>query len=166
MVDKFRCWWLCNDVGRRILELQTSLALLSMPRPSQLAQDMKASDSIDDIFNRSIFEGLDNVSDHAKAKVLNRQRLYNLACEYKLREVTRWKPKKVRRVFSQRTQHNMSADEVPDLGERSDGFRRTKCCRTIVVCNHWGASPEKRWSSFRWSCPRANSSAVGRLQHA
>ena len=85
-----------NLAGRRILELQTSLALLSMPRPTQATQEVDASGLIDDMFKQTAFEGLDNVTDHAKAMILNRQRLYNLACEYKLREVTRWKPKKVR----------------------------------------------------------------------
>lgn len=81
--------------GRRILELQTSLALLNMPRANPPTPDQGSGALIDDLFKQSVYEGLENVSEQSKAMILNRQRLYSLACDYKLREVTRWKPKKV-----------------------------------------------------------------------
>ena len=81
--------------GRRIIELQTSLALLHGPssaRPVSTADEFGRMP-----FQHAALEGLDGLStgENAKYRFLNRDRLAQLAESYGLDGVVRWKPKNV-----------------------------------------------------------------------
>ncbi|KXT17585.1 hypothetical protein AC579_6165 [Pseudocercospora musae] len=75
-------------LGKRILELQTSLALLSSPSPSNTPQFDR-----DEVYIHPALDGLENISQHTKLQILNHRRLSTLAMQYGLDKVVRWKPK-------------------------------------------------------------------------
>lgn len=80
--------------GKRIVEMQLSVALVNMPRPPGHSIQM-------DKFGREPFEhpalgGLLNLTTPVRAGVLDKRRLYALAEKYGIPSVLRWKPKKVR----------------------------------------------------------------------
>ena len=77
--------------GKRIVDLQCSLALLRMPA---FAENETAS------LAHPALRGLENVSPFTKQRVLERRRLAQLAQQYGLADVMRWKPKKVWPNFS------------------------------------------------------------------
>jgi len=80
-----------NLQGRRIVELQTSQALISSPQEPQAEIDE---------FGRIPFQhpaliGLQGLSDEAQSKILDKARLAQIAERYGLDKVTRWTPKRV-----------------------------------------------------------------------
>jgi large subunit ribosomal protein L15 len=86
--------------GRRIVELQTSQALIHSPQEKQWPRD-KDDRPIPDKYGRIPFlhpalDGLQGLSDEAESKVLDKARLSQLAERYGLDKVTRWTPKRVR----------------------------------------------------------------------
>ncbi|OJD32961.1 rnase iii domain protein [Diplodia corticola] len=79
-------------LGKRIVELQTSLALLSMPKGPVAASKGDAYGR--EPFRHSQLAGFQNLSSRSKENVLSKNRLANLAREYGFEAVMRWKPKK------------------------------------------------------------------------
>ncbi|GME33555.1 Ribonuclease III [Neofusicoccum parvum] len=78
-------------LGKRIVELQTSLALLDMP-PGPVGR--KADPHGREPFKHPLLDGLQQLSSRKKDDLLNKTRLAGLAREYGLEPVMRWKPKK------------------------------------------------------------------------
>lgn len=83
---------LMAELGKRIVDLQSSLALLQMPQ-------MRGSQSQG---GHPALQGLENVSAFSKQKILAPGRIARLAQTYGLASVMRWKPRKVSlRLFGQ-----------------------------------------------------------------
>ncbi|KAF1848067.1 uncharacterized protein K460DRAFT_414684 [Cucurbitaria berberidis CBS 394.84] len=85
-------------MGRRIVELQTSQALISSPQENQWPRDERGQPLNDD-FGRKPYlhpalNGLQGLTDEAEGMVLNKSRLSQIAERYGLDKVTRWKPKR------------------------------------------------------------------------
>ncbi|KAF2232850.1 hypothetical protein EV356DRAFT_534355 [Viridothelium virens] len=85
--------------GKRVVDLQTSLALLTAPDP----EIQNSSNPQLDEFGRTPFQhhslnGLDKLTESAKAKELDKSRLAQLAESYGLAKVIRWKPKNTRNL--------------------------------------------------------------------
>jgi len=79
-------------LGRRIVELQTSLALLEAPsgKPKKLLGQV-------DVFGRAPFvhpqtESVGNVTLEAKKAITDKRRMAQLAEKYRVGEVLRWQP--------------------------------------------------------------------------
>jgi large subunit ribosomal protein L15 len=77
--------------GRRIVELQTSQALINSPQEAQPTIDQYGRKP----FQHPALNGLQGLSDEAESKVLDKVRLSQIAERYDLDKVTRWKPKSV-----------------------------------------------------------------------
>ncbi|KAK5162920.1 uncharacterized protein LTR77_011081 [Saxophila tyrrhenica] len=76
-------------LGKRIVDVQTSLALLNMPSsPAALPA------SQDDVFQHAALEGLENVTAFSKNAILDKTRLAKVATAYGINRVVRWKPRK------------------------------------------------------------------------
>ncbi|KAF2455607.1 RNase III domain protein [Lineolata rhizophorae] len=79
-------------LGKRIVDLQTSLALLSAPKPDvAVVHDPYHRQQ----FNHPALQGLPNLSSDAKAEVTHKTRLARLAESKGLRRVLRWQPRNV-----------------------------------------------------------------------
>lgn len=89
--------------GRRILNLQASLALLHSPIATQ-TQAQAPADAADKRvpFTHPALDGLQNLTDVSMAEVLSKKRLAGLAAQLGMREVLRWKPRMVSAVVSER----------------------------------------------------------------
>jgi large subunit ribosomal protein L15 len=83
---------LTNFQGRRIVELQTSQALINSPQEELSTVDQFGRKP----FQHPALAGLQGLSDEAETKVLDKARLAQIAQQYGLDRVTRWKPKRVR----------------------------------------------------------------------
>lgn len=81
--------------GRRIISLQTSLALISSPGSGTL-EAAQPDPYRREPFRHPALDGLSGLTHDTKDSVLSKQRLSNLAKRYGLDGVTRWKPKQVR----------------------------------------------------------------------
>ncbi|RDW95076.1 RNase III protein [Coleophoma crateriformis] len=79
-------------LGRRILNMQTSLALLHSPLSTSTQSEPSANDPREP-FRHTALEGLRNLADVNVSKVLTKERLGNLAVQMGLSQVVRWKPK-------------------------------------------------------------------------
>jgi large subunit ribosomal protein L15 len=82
-----------NGTGKRIVELQLSTALVSMPKsPAQI-------EGIDEYgrapFDHPALDGLLNLSELTKSEILDKARLFRIARSHNLESVVRWKPRKV-----------------------------------------------------------------------
>lgn len=79
--------------GRRIVELQMSIALVNMSRPptQNIGQDEYGRYP----FDHPALDGLLNLTTPVKADILDKRRLYGLSEKYGLLQVLRWNPKKV-----------------------------------------------------------------------
>ncbi|KAK3645235.1 hypothetical protein LTR56_009287 [Elasticomyces elasticus] len=77
-------------LGKRIVSLQTSLALLHSPN----APSTTSNPNDRTIFRHAALEGAENMTAFAKAQVLSPSRLAKLAQSYGVDKVVRWKPKK------------------------------------------------------------------------
>lgn len=80
-------------LGKRIVQLQASLALVQNPNTSSMT-------ATTDEFGRTPFthpalDGLKNLSSNAKSSLTDRTKLAELAQRYKMLEVLRWAPKTV-----------------------------------------------------------------------
>ncbi|KAM0723705.1 hypothetical protein Q7P37_000693 [Cladosporium fusiforme] len=81
-------------LGKRILDLQTSLLLVQQPlSPEHTKDDVY-------VFSHPSLTGLENITPHAKSTTLDKRRLAQLAGSYGLDKVVRWKPKKTDRLES------------------------------------------------------------------
>jgi large subunit ribosomal protein L15 len=86
--------WLIHGIGKRIVDLQTSMALVSRPRNPTTAHGPDDYGRVP--FEHPALEGLTNLSERAKSEILQKSRLAHLGQDYGVDEVMRWKPKKVR----------------------------------------------------------------------
>jgi large subunit ribosomal protein L15 len=84
--------------GRRILNLQTNLALLHSPTATKTQSLPDASDDRKP-FEHPALEGLANLSDVPLAEVLSKTRLAGLAKANGMQEIIRWIPRDVRISF-------------------------------------------------------------------
>ncbi|KAF2207153.1 hypothetical protein CERZMDRAFT_51585 [Cercospora zeae-maydis SCOH1-5] len=75
-------------LGKRILDLQCSLALLSAPIPLHTAELPS-----DEVFKHAALKGLENITPFNKTTVLRKDRLSALASRHGLDKVVRWKPR-------------------------------------------------------------------------
>ena len=82
-----------NYIGKRIVDLQTSLAMIhsTSPHPRVAAPDPYGRTP----FEHSALEGLEVLSSEAKMDLTDRKRLAQIAEGYGLAGVIRWKPKQV-----------------------------------------------------------------------
>lgn len=85
--------------GRRIVELQTSQALISSPQENQWPRDSNGL-PMNDEFGRKPYlhpalNGVQGLTAEAESLVLSKERLAQIAERYNLDKVTRWKPKRV-----------------------------------------------------------------------
>lgn len=85
--------------GRRIVELQTSQALINSPQENEWPKQRDGKPKRDE-FGREPFlhpalNGLQGLTDEAEGTILSKIRLSQLAERYGLDKVTRWKPKRV-----------------------------------------------------------------------
>ncbi|TVY34803.1 hypothetical protein LSUB1_G005662 [Lachnellula subtilissima] len=84
--------------GRRILTLQTNLALLNSPT---IATRTHAGDSPSDDrtpFSHPALEGLENLSSAPVGEILTKEKLSALATQVGMREVMRWQPRLVHKL--------------------------------------------------------------------
>ncbi|KAF2106626.1 ribonuclease-III-like-domain-containing protein [Lophiotrema nucula] len=81
-------------LGRRIVSLQTSLALLNSSTPSFLGTGAQQDGYGRAAFQHAALSGLAGLTTEAKDDVLSRSRLAPIAERYGLDKVTRWKPKR------------------------------------------------------------------------
>lgn len=85
-------WQGSNDrlafLGKRLVDMQISLALMNMPRLPAWGEEEKER-----------LTGLENVTPLAKTRVSERRRIAALARQMGIQEVMRWKPRKVSAVF-------------------------------------------------------------------
>ena len=88
-----------NIPGRRVVELQTSQALVDAPQANQWPRDANGVPSLDSYgrkpYLHPALNGLQGLTDDAENMVLNKVRLSELAERYGLDKVTRWTPKRV-----------------------------------------------------------------------
>jgi len=80
--------------GRRILNLQTNLALLVSPTATKTQSLPNPSDDRTP-FTHPALEGLANLTDVPLAEVLSKRRLAGLAQSIGMQEIMRWTPKDV-----------------------------------------------------------------------
>ncbi|CAE7186777.1 hypothetical protein CFE70_006502 [Pyrenophora teres f. teres 0-1] len=83
-------------LGRRIVELQTSQALISAPQEYQWPRDAMGKPKPDE-FGRKPYlhpalNGLQGLTNEAESLILSKSRLAPIAEQYGLDKVTRWKP--------------------------------------------------------------------------
>ncbi|TKA61474.1 hypothetical protein B0A49_08595 [Cryomyces minteri] len=82
-------------LGKRIVDLQTSLALLNSPKSRQQAEAHSAGDPHGRTpFRHAALEGLEGLTPFAKAQATDKRRMAQLAEQYGLGRVMRWKPRK------------------------------------------------------------------------
>ncbi|KAH8731764.1 RNase III domain-containing protein [Phaeosphaeriaceae sp. PMI808] len=85
-------------LGRRIVELQTSQALMHSPQENQWPRDKEDKPKKDEFGRRPFLHPalnpLQGLTDEAEAIVLNKTRLSQIAEGYGLDKVTRWTPKR------------------------------------------------------------------------
>ncbi|KAG4421721.1 hypothetical protein IFR04_005097 [Cadophora malorum] len=85
--------------GRRILNLQTNIALLQSPTANQT---QSLADPSDDRlhFVHPALEGLPNLTDVPISEILTKDRLGPLATQMGMREIMRWTPRNVQKLES------------------------------------------------------------------
>lgn len=83
--------------GRRIIELQTDLALLDAPETSR-QQRLKTEPDVQGRlpFVHKSLRNVENVDQPTKEAILDRKRISQLGQRYGLNDVIRWKPRQVR----------------------------------------------------------------------
>lgn len=75
-------------LGKRIVDWQTSLALLNAPTNKQLNLPSE------DVYKHPALDGLENVTAASKQEILDKGRLARLAMSYGIDKAIRWKPRK------------------------------------------------------------------------
>ncbi|EOA84120.1 uncharacterized protein SETTUDRAFT_42814 [Exserohilum turcica Et28A] len=85
-------------LGRRIVELQTSQALINSPQESQWPRDSNGVPMSDEFGRKPYLHpaltGLQGLTEEAENMVLSKSRLAPIAERYGLDKVTRWKPRR------------------------------------------------------------------------
>ncbi|KAF2153363.1 hypothetical protein K461DRAFT_312759 [Myriangium duriaei CBS 260.36] len=84
-------WQGSNDrlafLGKRVMDVQISLALLAMPRTRHWGED--------DVKEQSGLQGLENLTAVSKGRISERRRIAALARQVGISDVMRWKPRNV-----------------------------------------------------------------------
>lgn len=80
-------------LGKRILDVQTSLLLLQQP----LAPEDNTPQHVY-VFAHPSLSGLNNITPHAKSSTLDKRRLARLAGSYGFDKVVRWKPRNTEKL--------------------------------------------------------------------
>lgn len=75
-------------LGKRIVDWQTSVSLLSAPTNPALELPEE------DVYKHPALDGLENITSLTKHKILDKYRLSRLAISYNIDKAVRWKPKK------------------------------------------------------------------------
>lgn len=75
-------------LGKRIVDFQTSIALLNSPPTPGLQPPPQ------DVYQHAALQGLESLTSFTKQTVLEKSRLARLAKSYGIDKVVRWKPKK------------------------------------------------------------------------
>ena len=83
-----------SNTGRRILNLQTTLALLHSPVATR-TQSLPNSQDDGQPFAHPAMEGLANLGDVQITDILTKKRLARLATQMGMPEIMRWKPRDV-----------------------------------------------------------------------
>lgn len=83
-----------DHIGRRIINLQTTLALLHSPTATKTQSIPSPSDDREP-FSHPALDGLTNLTDAPIGTVLTKQRLGTLASQLGMRDILRWKPRDV-----------------------------------------------------------------------
>ncbi|KAL6706332.1 hypothetical protein ACN47E_005622 [Coniothyrium glycines] len=85
-------------LGRRIVDLQTSQALINAPQEQEWPKDSNGVPSKDEYgrtpYLHPALSGLQGLTEEAQGKVLDKVRLSQIAQRYGFDRVTRWKPKR------------------------------------------------------------------------
>lgn len=133
---------LTRHSGRRILNLQTSLALVNSSRPTQpkVEADMPA---LRELFVHPALEGLPNLTNVPISGVLTKEKLAKLASRIGMREIIRWKPKNVRFApsFCCTNAYNFQDLQPGGLWYRGGAKHVLICC-----CGSVGAAERRRCS--------------------
>ncbi|KAG9524518.1 RNase III domain protein, partial [Aureobasidium melanogenum] len=88
-------------LGKRLCDVQCSLALIEQPSQVSTYTDFNSETTGRyKQFRHPAMRGVDNVSEFAKNKTLDKQRLASLARQYGLDAVVRWKPRNVDNLSS------------------------------------------------------------------
>lgn len=89
--------WNClltERIGKRIVQLQASLALVQNPEAANVA--VKTDSHGRTPFSHPALDGLRSLSPETKSFLTDRSKLAELAQKYELQNVLRWTPRKVR----------------------------------------------------------------------
>lgn len=88
-----------NLIGRRIINLQTTIALLnSKVATSTQSQPDKTDGRVP--FTHPALEGLTNLTDAPISEVLTKYRLGAIATKAGMRDILRWQPRQVSFLFA------------------------------------------------------------------
>jgi len=112
--------------GKRIVELQMSMALVNISRPptQKIGQDEYGRYP----FDHPALDGLLNLTAPVKAEILDKRRLYALSDKYGLLPVLRWRPKKVYLPTL-----SMHRSMLTSTGRKLDWIRvGSRCCPGTV----------------------------------
>jgi len=151
-----------GGTGKRIVDLQTSLALLNGPKHSQ-SQPTGTPDEYGRVpFEHPALRGLDGLTEKAKAAVLDKRRLAGLAEKYRLRGVIRWKPRKVRLLHVAFIQSLLSAS----LTRRSSGakpreLRFRNSASSLLICYSRRYRAREGWRGGNQDGTREDIAALG-----
>lgn len=81
--------------GKRIVDFQTSIALLNAPKMATEADSRTHDEYGRALFQHPALDRLENLTEFTKAKAVDKKRLAQLAEEYGMMGVIRWVPRKV-----------------------------------------------------------------------
>ncbi len=132
------------DVGKRLVDLHTTLALVHAapsPLPAQ------ATDEYGRVpFRHPALGGLQNVTLQAKARMGDKRRMSQLAQQYGLASVVRWKPKKVRLHTCTRFKQEDYTDTIPPFpGQQSNRVGNGSGTGASTLCHcRCGCAAERR----------------------
>lgn len=82
-----------DSVGKRIVQLQASLALVQSPSTAANAAAPDAHGRVP--FTHPALDGLNNLSQGMKDFLISKTQMAELAQKYELQKVLRWSPRKV-----------------------------------------------------------------------
>ena len=147
--------------GRRIVELQTSLALVhgSSIQPIPVPEDAHGRVP----FQHPALLGLDGLTEMAKSTSTDKTRMARLGERYGLDGVLRWKPKRVSHQSFRPLPHigTWTWVNMVIIGFQSPIFGVTARDSAGFVCDCWGCGFAERRTSCERRCKRKNTESVG-----
>lgn len=84
-----------NVTGRRIVELQTSLALVHGTSAAAVLENFTPDQYGREPFRHPALDRLQGLTEQSKSMIVDKRRIAQLAGKYGLDGVLRWKPKRV-----------------------------------------------------------------------